>query len=957
MTSQPATSFAGFMMPPYKMKEKDESRPYTNTRIGDTDLKIFGGSYHIPSAEYTKFLRCYYAEIVAKKSPEYLTEVQLPTNGPILVDVDFRFPYDCEKRTYTDDHIADLINLYLDQFKFMYQFDEYSEFSIYVLEKAAVNRVAEKQITKDGIHIVFGISAERKAQVWLRSQIVANIGETWSDLEITNTWEDVFDSGFSTGGTNWQLYGSSKPNHAPYRLTKVYKCKYDPVDGEFQTKCDRVLGNAVAEKAVFELLSARCSIHPTFFHTGAFISKLENIPDDMRRGRASSPIRMRGGAAVATYSVNNLALLQIRNMDDLVAATTAFLDNISSADYIVLRETYDYVMALPPIFYESGSYNRWIRVGWALRNTDDRLFIAWIAMSAKASGFSFSCLSDLYDQWIKFDIQNKDGLTKQSIMYWVKEHAREKYNEIRLNSVEFKIDQCLGRLEDLGGGKRKDKHGCGDYDIAEVLYTLKKSEFVCTSIKGNIWYQFKENRWVEVDSGTTLRKSISNELRNLYTGKATKLMERRANLNETDHADEIKKLSNYIDKLLEISQRLACTNDKKNIMTEAKELFFDHLFMQKLDNNPQLMCFKNGVVDFKSKTFRKGHPEDYVSKCTNIDYIPLDTVLQTTVMTEIETFMHQLFPVPELYTYMWEHLASTLVGTSGNQTFNMYIGVGQNGKSVLVSLMERVLGEYKGDVPLSLITDRRTRIGGLAPELVALKGIRYAVMQEPSKDDAINEGVMKQLTSGIDPIQARAPYMPQSLTFIPQFKLVVCSNEFMTIKTQDHGTWRRIRVVDFMSLFTDKPVSTDPSKPHQFKLYRDLKEKKFDTWKTTFAAMLVAKVFETGGTVNDCPLVLASSNSYRERQDYIAEFIADKIVLDQHGSITKIRLNMEFKIWFETTYGRSGGPSPKDVQAYLDKKYQKCPIRKVWLGVRFESNDEARSNSVDSEDIAETGEF
>lgn len=652
-----------------------------------------------------------------------------------------------------------------------------------------------------------------------------------------------------------------------------------------------------------------------------------------------------------------MACLRIRNTDDLLVATTAFLDSIATAEYILLRETYDYVMALPPIFYESGSYNRWIRVGWALRNTDDRLFIAWVAMSAKAAKFSFSSISDLYDQWLKFDVHNKDGLTKQSIIYWVKEHARDQYNEIRVASVNFKISQGLARLDDFGGGKRKDKQGTGDYDIAEVLFTLKKSEYVCTSIKGNIWYQFKDNRWLEVDSGTTLRKSISNELRSLYTSNATQLMEQRAKLNETDHADEIKRLSLYIDKLLEISQRLSCTNDKKNIMTEAKELFFDPLFMQKLDNNPQLMCFKNGVVDFKTQTFRKGQPEDYVSKCTNIDYIPIDPAIHRSTMDEIEVFMHQLFPVPELYKYMWEHLASTMVGTSGNQTFNMYIGVGSNGKSVLVSLMERVLGEYKGDVPLSLITDRRTRIGGLAPELVALKGIRYAVMQEPSKDDAINEGVMKQLTSGIDPIQARAPYMPAALTFIPQFKLVVCSNEFMTIKTQDHGTWRRIRVVDFMSLFTDKPVDTDPSKPYQFKLDRDLKEKRFDEWKTTFAAMLVAKVFETQGNVSDCPIVLASSNLYRERQDYIAEFIGDRIVLDPYGSITKVRLNMEFKIWFETTYGRSGGPSPKDVQSYLDKKYQKCPIRKIWLGVRFESNEQTRRESVDSEDIAEAGEF
>ena len=55
-----------------------------------------------------------------------------------------------------------------------------------------------------------------------------------------------------------------------------------------------------------------------------------------------------------------------------------------------------------------------------------------------------------------------------------------------------------------------------------------------------------------------------------------------------------------------------------------------------------------------------------------------------------------------------------------------------------------------------------------------LQGVRYAVMQEPSKGDKINEGIMKEITGG-DPIQGRALFK-ETITFIPQFKLVVCTN-------------------------------------------------------------------------------------------------------------------------------------------------------------------------------------
>jgi len=44
---------------------------------------------------------------------------------------------------------------------------------------------------------------------------------------------------------------------------------------------------------------------------------------------------------------------------------------------------------------------------------------------------------------------------------------------------------------------------------------------------------------------------------------------------------------------------------------------------------------------------------------------------------------------------MWQHLASCLIGTNDNQTFNIYTGSGRNGKSKLVDLMSKAMGDYK----------------------------------------------------------------------------------------------------------------------------------------------------------------------------------------------------------------------------------------------------------------------
>jgi len=254
-----------------------------------------------------------------------------------------------------------------------------------------------------------------------------------------------------------------------------------------------------------------------------------------------------------------------------------------------------------------------------------------------------------------------------------------------------------------------------------------------------------------------------------------------------------------MNKLSEIMMYLKRTTWKNNIMREARDIFYVENFMEKLDTKPYLLCCSNFVIDFENGIHRKGQPDDYLSKCTNIDYIPLNEDKHKDTIAEINLFMDQLFPEKELRQYMWQHLASCLVGTNDNQAFNIYTGSGANGKSKLVELMSKCLGDYKATVPITLITGKRNSIGSTSSEIVQLKGVRYAVIQEPSKNEQINEGIMKEITGG-DPIQGRALFKDM-ITFIPQFKLTVCTNTMFDIKSNDDGTWRRIRVNDFKAKF------------------------------------------------------------------------------------------------------------------------------------------------------------
>ena len=167
---------------------------------------------------------------------------------------------------------------------------------------------------------------------------------------------------------------------------------------------------------------------------------------------------------------------------------------------------------------------------------------------------------------------------------------------------------------------------------------------------------------------------------------------------------------------------------------------------------------------------------------------------------------------------MWEHLSSVLIGGNPEQTCNIYTGKGRNGKSMLVKL-RRNSGEYIGTLPTTYITRARRPQGSTCSELMQLIGKRYAVCNEPTKGDKIDEGTMKEIT-GCDKIQGRQLFQ-EAQEFDPQFKLVVCTNNLPEISSNDEGTWRRIRVVPFKSYFTDTP---NPNDKYEFKVDKNIKE-------------------------------------------------------------------------------------------------------------------------------------
>ena len=888
----------------------------THTRIGSHDLNIHGGSYRIDSEELEIFHRLYYDYVFIKKNNEYLTEKQLDNAGPILVDFDFRYEYGVTERQHTEEHVIDMVQLYLEELKNIVLITDKSEINIYIFEKPNVNRVVDKNITKDGIHMIIGVHLEHTLQLMLRQRIIEKIGGIW-ELPLTNTWENVLDEGISKGTTNWQLYGSRKPDNEAYKMKYQYNYIYDNNEDVYIT----------SERDIDEFDLATNFIQISAQNEGN--PKFELNPKIMIQ-YATATAKSNKQPGLSTMHINTKSRRRdydaIMCIEELEAEVKLMLDNVSSSEY-ELKEIHEYTQILPEKYYCPGSHLLNRQVAFALKRSDDRLFLSWIMLRSKASDFDFTTIPGLYNLWETAFNKKNVGITSRSIMYWAKQDALpEDYKRVKENSVNTFIDISIQTQT--------------EFDVANVLYKYYKDAYVCTSIKNKQWFLFKDHKWVN-DKGYTLRLAISTTIHNIYYEKAKQMYDEIEAIDVTDEENSKKneKLKRRHKSIMELCGKLKKTNEKNNIFREAMELFYDGNFINNLDANKMLLCCNNGVIDFTNKIFRNGSPQDYLSKSTGIDYVKIDETLHRESMDDIITFMEKLFPVNELNKYMWDHLASCLIGINKNQTFNIYRGSGSNGKSILTDLMTHTLGEYKGTVPITLVTEKRNAIGGTSSEVIQLKGIRYAVMQEPSKDAVINEGIMKELTGG-DPIQARALFCASEI-FEPQFKLVVCTNSLFKVNSQDDGTWRRIRICDFMSKFIDSDESHTDTTQYIFEKDKTLKER-LPKLAPVFLAMLTEITFQNEGNVTDCSVVKIASNKYRDSEDLLTKYVKEHLVKTgiQTDCIKKTELLFEMRSWYVTESGGNKKHLPtKDMLDVVEKHFGPC-INNKWTGAKMQKYDD-----------------
>lgn len=182
--------------------------------------------------------------------------------------------------------------------------------------------------------------------------------------------------------------------------------------------------------------------------------------------------------------------------------------------------------------------------------------------------------------------------------------------------------------------------------------------------------------------------------------------------------------------------------------------------------------------------------EDMIAKLAAVEYDPEADA------PEFRKFLERIIPAEPVRQYVQRYLGYGMTALTSEQVFVILHGEGANGKSTLVDLVARLLGDYATTVPISTLVGEDRRKGAEAtPDLARLPGARFVRAAEPKEGVGFDESLIKQLTSG-EPILVRRLHA-DFVEIYPTFKLAVSANRKPVIKGNDDGIWRRVNLVPF----------------------------------------------------------------------------------------------------------------------------------------------------------------
>ncbi len=223
-----------------------------------------------------------------------------------------------------------------------------------------------------------------------------------------------------------------------------------------------------------------------------------------------------------------------------------------------------------------------------------------------------------------------------------------------------------------------------------------------------------------------------------------------------------------------------------------------------LDQDAMLLNCLGETINLTTGDARPSDPGDLITRLVQVEYDRAATC---------KTFEKFLFEImggkQELVDYLQRFIGYCLTGKTHEQVFLFMWGVGCNGKSTLLTVIESILGDLSFTAGADLLMTREK--GAATNDMAALRGARLVKISEFNESVRLDAARLKTLTGG-DRITCRFLYQ-EPFEYTPNYKIIMAGNSKPRISETDHGTWRRVHMMPFRVIVPED--AKDPLLPEK----------------------------------------------------------------------------------------------------------------------------------------------
>jgi phage/plasmid-associated DNA primase len=547
-------------------------------------------------------------------------------------------------------------------------------------------------------------------------------------------------------------------------------------------------------------------------------------------------------------------------------------------------------------YAQGGQYAHWIRIGWAIKNTfdDASLFHEF----SKLGGKEYD-RSSVEDYWYGMET-SIDGVKMGTIIDYMRKTDKTKTDAILSmfsTSKEPPTDarnllmEIANEDTDTDGetnseqsveqpkvsyyisiDKLEDPHECAKV----ITQTLKHTLVLCSEK----WYMVSsDNLWATQSEPTYY---ITSEIRK-YIDEGQKQTAHKISRAEGEAKDKLIEIQKrYLKAYRDISRPAFLSVITKNLKT----LLCDRLFTEKIDKLTDHLAFKNGILNLKTRQFRRGIlPSDYITQTIEYDYMPANPEKTQYVK---DVLLKILNNNPEHLEYFLSIIGYTFIGRPKlEKAFYFCVdkttsSKGDNGKTFYFDILSNLMACYVYKTQGNFLEKNNTK---KHKQLAKMKASRLVWLDEFGTNNMDAEFV-KTLGDGLT--TENEVMFGTSETINIQFKVFGLTNHLIRMASNEDAVFNRYTQISYGSHF-DKTGTRTVEEPNKLLFIADktLSDRLIQDYRNEIFGLVIeyANRYYSSGLPKVPTQFQADAQETKINNDEFAMWIHENCIVDEDARV------------------------------------------------------------------------